>query len=110
VIGLAFTRREVVFVPDVAEEDRWFDAARMHGSGLRSLFMIPLLRQGKAIGVIGLDSPRFSRDRPPQALDIARLEALASQAAIAIANAALYEDIEQDRRRLRSLLHERRRS
>jgi formate hydrogenlyase transcriptional activator len=109
VLGLAFTRREVVFVPSVVEEDRWFDAARMHGSGLRSVFMIPLLRQGKAIGVMGLDSPRFSADLRPRAVDIARLEALAGQAAIAIANAQLYEDSEQDRRRLRTLLHERRR-
>jgi formate hydrogenlyase transcriptional activator len=109
VIGLAFTRGEVVFVPDVVEEARWFDAARMHGSGLRSVFMIPLLRQGKAVGVMGLDSPRFSADRTPQAVDIGRLEALAGQAAIAIANAQLYEESEQDRRRLRALVHERRR-
>jgi formate hydrogenlyase transcriptional activator len=109
VIGLAFTRREVVFVPNVVEEDRWFDAARMHRSGLRSIFMIPLLRQGTAVGVMGLDSPRFNADHPPRPIDIARLEALASQAAIAIANAQLYEDSEQDRRRLRALVNERRR-
>jgi formate hydrogenlyase transcriptional activator len=109
VIGLAFTSREVVFIPNVVEEDRWFDAARMHGSGLQSLFMIPLLRQGQAVGVMGLDSPRFNAARPPQPVDIARLEALASQAAIAVANAQMYEVSEQDRRRLAALLHERRR-
>ena len=86
VIGLAFTRREVLFVPNVVDEDRWFDAAGMHGSGLRSVFMIPLLRQGAAVGVLGLDSPRFDAERRPQPIDIARLEALSSQAAIAIAN------------------------
>ena len=109
VLGLAFSSRQVVFVPSVLDEDRWFDVARVHGSGLTSVFMVPLLHKGSAIGVVGLDSPGFDADRPPKPADIARLEALAAQAAIAIRNAQLYEASEQDRRRLRALLHERRR-
>lgn len=109
VLGLAFTSRQVVFVPNVLEEDRWFDVARVHGSGLRSVFMVPLIHKGKAIGVVGLDSPHFGADHPPTPADIARLEALAAQIAIAITNAQLYEASEQDRQRLRALLHERRR-
>jgi formate hydrogenlyase transcriptional activator len=109
VLGHAFSKREVVFVPNVQEEDRWFDVARVHGSGLRSVFMIPLVYQGRALGVVGLDSPRFDATRQPQRADVARLEALAAQAAIAIANAQLYQASEEDRRRLRALLQERRR-
>ncbi|MCU0257361.1 MAG: sigma 54-interacting transcriptional regulator [Vicinamibacterales bacterium] len=107
VLGLAFSSRQVVFVPDARTEPRWFEAARVQASGLRSVFAVPLLYKGEAIGVVGLDSPRFSADHPPGRLDIQRLEALASQAAIAVTNARLYSDSERDRGRLRALLRER---
>lgn len=109
ILGLAFTSRQVVFVPNVSEENRWFDAARVKASGLRSVFMVPLLHKERALGVVGLDSPLFTHDRPPSSANVQRLEAVAAQAAIAIANAQLYDASEQDRRRLRALSQERRR-
>jgi formate hydrogenlyase transcriptional activator len=109
ILGEAFTTRKVVFVPDVRKDGRWFDVPRVHGSGLRSVFTVPLLHQDAPLGVLGLDAPHFNADRPPTRLDIDRLEALAAQAAIAVANAALYAASEQDRRRLRALLQERKR-
>ena len=30
ILGLAFTNRKVVFVPNVKDDDRWFDAQRVH--------------------------------------------------------------------------------
>jgi formate hydrogenlyase transcriptional activator len=60
------------------------------------------------LGVVGLDSPRFTSESPPGPLDVARLEAFAAQAAIGIANAQLYEASEHDRQRLSALLDERR--
>src|SRR6202007_1687098 len=95
-----------VFVPNVKEDDRWFDPPRVHAAALESVFTIPLVYSDQVLGVVGLDSPRFTADRPPAAIDVARLEALAAQAAIAIGNAKLYEASEEDRRRLRSLLQE----
>ena len=106
ILGLAFTRRTVIFVPDVKADDRWFDASRVHDAPLQSVFTVPLMSGSEVLGVLGLDSPDFDADRPPGNADIARLEALAAQAAIAIANARLYSASEEDRRRLRSLLHE----
>ena len=106
ILGLAFKSRKVVFVPDVKDDDRWFDPKRVQAAALDSVFAIPLVYGDEVLGVIGLDSPRFSADRPPTETHIARLEALAAQAAIAIANARLYEASEEDRRRLRSLLQE----
>jgi formate hydrogenlyase transcriptional activator len=108
ILGLAFTSRQVVFVPDVKEEDRWYNAARVQASGLLSVFMLPLVYREKAIGVVGLDSPRFSFESAPTATDRGLLEAFAAQAAIAVANARLYEASERDRHRLRALLQERR--
>jgi formate hydrogenlyase transcriptional activator len=108
ILGLAFTSRQVVFVPDVKGEDRWYDVARVQASGLVSVFMVPLVYREKAIGVVGLDSPRFSSESVPTATDRGLLEAFAGQAAIAVANARLYEASERDRHRLRALLQERR--
>jgi len=107
-MGLAYSNREVVFVADVQAEERWFDAARVHASGLRSLFMLPLVFEDVALGVIGLDSPLFTSATPPRESDISRLEAFAAQAAIAITNARRYEASERDRARLRTLIDERR--
>jgi formate hydrogenlyase transcriptional activator len=106
ILGLAFTTRKVVFVPDVKDDDRWFDASRVHDAPLQSVFMVPLMSGNDALGVLGLDSPYFDADRPPNDADIACLEALAAQAATAIVNARLYHASEEDRRRLRSLLQE----
>lgn len=109
ILGLAFTTRQVVFVPNVRSDNRWFDVPRVHHADLRSVFTIPLLAGGESVGVIGLDSPRFDDERPPTDTDISRLEALAAQAAIAIRNARLYHASEEDRRRLRALLQEQQR-
>jgi formate hydrogenlyase transcriptional activator len=107
-LGLAFQSRRTVFVPAVTDEERWYDPARVRNSGLASVFMVPLIQRDQALGVVGLDSPRFSAERPPTQTDHARLEAFAAQAAIAVANARLYEASERDRRKLHALLLERR--
>jgi putative methionine-R-sulfoxide reductase with GAF domain len=73
IVGLAFRRRETVFVPDVRQEDRWFDPERVRRSELRSVFTVPLVTNSQAIGVVGLDSPRFTVDKPPGRSDTARL-------------------------------------
>ncbi len=109
ILGLAFSTRKVVFVPDVKHDDRWFDVPRVHAAELQSVFAVPLVWNDNVLGVLGLDSPRFSADQPPDQTDITYLEALAAQAAIAITNARLFDASEEDRRRLRSLLEERQR-
>jgi formate hydrogenlyase transcriptional activator len=108
VAGLAFTRREIQFVPDVSADDRWFDPDRVWHSGLRSVFVLPLMGPDGPIGVLGIDAPHFGPAHPPAALDLKRLEVFAAQAANGIVNARLYETSQQDRARLRALLRERR--
>jgi transcriptional regulator with GAF, ATPase, and Fis domain len=108
IVGLAFARRETVFVPDTAQEDRWYDPERVKTAGLRSVLTVPLVYEGNALGVVGLDSPLFSADRPPTDADISRLRAIGAIAAIGISNAQTLRDVEQDRQRLRGLLQQRR--
>lgn len=107
-VGRALAQRELVFVPDVHAEAGWYDTERMRRSGLRSVLLVPLVCETRSVGVLALDSRRFSQDRPPSRLDIARLQALAALAAITIENARLFENSERDRRRLREALEQRR--
>jgi len=106
VLGLTFTSRKGVFVPEVKAEEGWFDPARVHAADLQSVFTAPLVHGSDTLGVIGLDSPMFSAGHEPNDAQIGQLEALAVQAAIAITNARLYSASEEDRRRLRGLLAE----
>jgi formate hydrogenlyase transcriptional activator len=108
IVGLAFSRRETVFVGDVLSETRWFDAERVHRSGLRSVFTVPLLHDKERIGVLGLDAPRFSCDTPPTRADAATLTAIGALTAIGIKNARLFTEAEEDRQRLRRLVVDRR--
>jgi putative methionine-R-sulfoxide reductase with GAF domain len=55
IVGLAFRRRETVFVADVQEEDRWYDTERVRASGLQSPFTIPMVCEDEGLGVVGLD-------------------------------------------------------
>src|SRR5262245_21414852 len=108
IVGLAFKRREPVFVPEVREESRWFAPDRMRESALSSAFTVPLIVEDDVLGVVGLESPKFTADSPPSREDIARLQTLAAIAAAGIRNAQLLKAVEDDRLRLRRLVEERR--
>ena len=108
VLASVLINREVVFVADVQREHGWYNCARVHASGLRSVFALPLIVDDTAIGVIGLDSPRFTQERPPDACATKQLAVFAAHAAIGLTNARLYEQSEQDRARLRALVREKR--
>jgi formate hydrogenlyase transcriptional activator len=108
VTGHVFTRGEIQFVPDASKEPRWFNPERVQASGLRSVFVLPLIAGEKTLGVLGLDSPRFGPAQPPTPLDVKWLEVFAAQAAIGLGNARLYQLSQQDRARLRGVVRERR--
>lgn len=108
IAGLVFTHGEIQFVPDASKDSRWFNPERVQASGLRSVFVLPLMAGQKTIGVLGLDSPRFGPAQAPTTLDVKWLEVFAAQAAIGLRNARLYQSSQQDRARLRELLRERR--
>jgi GAF domain-containing protein len=65
IVGKAFHDRESVFVADVQSEDRWFDPDRFHQSSLRTVFTVPLVFEGVALGIFGIDSAQFSPASPP---------------------------------------------
>ena len=94
--GRALLDRSVVHVPDLrAATEFTASTARQRGAG--SFLAVPLLREGEAIGVIGL-----ARDVvglfPTQQIGL--LQIFADQATIAIENVRLFNELQQKNRAL----------
>src|SRR5207249_8757907 len=58
-----------------------------------NMLMIPLLYQNELLGILGVHTPRQSRNFRPA--DVGMLLAICSQAASAIRNAQLFEEIQE---------------
>jgi sigma-B regulation protein RsbU (phosphoserine phosphatase) len=92
-VGYAALHKETVLVNDVSKDPRYITVVE----DVRSELVIPLLLKDRCIGVFDLESPElnaFTR-RHAEILGI-----LASQAAVAIENARLYETVRANELRL----------
>jgi sigma-B regulation protein RsbU (phosphoserine phosphatase) len=92
-VGYAALHREPVLVPDVSQDPRYIRIVE----DVRSELAIPMLLKDRCIGVIDLESPEpdaFSKR------DAEILTLLAGQAAVAIENANLYEELRANQERL----------
>lgn len=85
-VGYAALHKEPVLVPDVTKDPRYVNAV----PGVRSELVIPLLLKDRCIGVFDLESPELAAFNKKH---VELLTLLASQAAVAIENARLYESI-----------------
>ena len=91
-VGYAAQHKEVVLVPDVTKDPRYIKAVE----NVRSELVVPLLLKDRCIGVFDLESPE------PNAFNkkhVKLLTLLASEAAVAIENARLYESIRANEER-----------
>ncbi len=92
-VGYAALHREPVLVADVSQDPRYIKLV----PDVRSELAIPLLLKDRCIGVVDLESPEldaFSKR------DVEILTLLAGQAAVAIENARLYEEVRANEERL----------
>ena len=97
-VGYAALHREAVLVPDVSKDPRYIKAVE----DVRSELVVPMLLKDRCIGVFDLESPEldaFSKR------DVEILTLLASQAAVAIENARLYEAVSASEARMEKELH-----
>ena len=95
--GAAVRSRQPVRVGDVRRDDRYVGLV----AETRSELVVPLISKDRVIGVLDLESPQLDRFSER---DVKVLTALASQLAIAIENARLYDEIvRNDKRLLREL-------
>ncbi|HET7341085.1 MAG TPA: GAF domain-containing protein, partial [Methylomirabilota bacterium] len=100
-IGLALTRRAAVAMPDVPNDPRVRNAARLAAEGIVSAAAVPLMVGDRTIGALVVG------DRAPRAYsaeDLSLLQSLANQAAIAIDNARRFFDEQARRAYLSALL------
>ena len=93
IVGYAALHREPVLVSDVSQDPRYIQVV----SDVRSELAIPLLIQDRCIGVVDLESPELDAFTKR---DVEILTLLASQAAVAIENARLYEELRANEARL----------
>jgi sigma-B regulation protein RsbU (phosphoserine phosphatase) len=91
--GYAALHKEPVLVPDVSKDPRYIPLVK----DARSELVIPLLLKDRCIGVFDLESPELDAFKKS---DEEILTLLASQAAVAIENARLYEEISENELRL----------
>ena len=92
-IGYSALHKEVVLVPDVSVDPRYINVV----PDARSELVIPLLINDRCIGVFDLESPELDAFNKNH---VEILSLLASQAAVAIENARLYETIRHNEIRL----------
>ena len=92
-VGYAALHKEPVLVSDVSQDPRYIKLV----DDVRSELAVPLMLQDRCIGVVDLESPEldaFSKR------DVEIMSLLASQAAVAIENARLYEEVRANQVRL----------
>ncbi len=92
-VGAAATLREPVLVPDVTADPRYL----MVNPETRSELAIPMMHQGKVIGVLDLESPQlnyFTEDH------VQTLSILAANLAVSVENAHLYEQVAKGEARM----------
>jgi sigma-B regulation protein RsbU (phosphoserine phosphatase) len=92
-VGYAALHKQPVIVPDVSTDPRYIKAVE----DARSELVIPLLLKDRCIGVFDLESPELDAFNKSH---VEILTLLASQAAVAIENARLYETIQANEERL----------
>lgn len=100
--GLVWQTQQPVLVPDLAEESRWSKVtARMKEDGTNSFCVVPLttaLRRLGAMGFSSLEKAAYTES------DLAFLQQVGNQVAVAVDNVLHHQDLTYDRDRLRLLL------
>jgi sigma-B regulation protein RsbU (phosphoserine phosphatase) len=97
-VGYAALHREPVLVPDVSQDPRYIKVV----DDVRSELAIPMLLKDRCIGVFDLESPELDAFTKRE---VEILSLLASQAAVAIENARLYEAVSANEARMEKELH-----
>jgi len=96
--------REPVLTTNIQEDGRFELSQSIIAQQIRSVIAVPLVARGDLVGAVYVDT-RMS-ERLFDESDLRLLQAMASQAALAIRNARLYQDVRESNDRLRATLDE----
>jgi PAS domain S-box-containing protein len=94
--------RESVILDDAAAQSAFSSDSYLRERGARSILCLPLITQGKLIGMLYLENTLTPRVFAPARSAVLKL--LASQAATALESAHLYRDLEQREAKIRRLV------
>jgi len=97
IMGRALLEGRIVHVPDVTADPEYTWAEAQKLGGFRTVLGVPMLRDGVAIGVLALAR---SEVRPFSDKQIELVTTFADQAAIAIENVRLFDEIQEKNRQL----------
>ncbi|MBN1312278.1 MAG: response regulator [Anaerolineae bacterium] len=101
-LGWVIDNTQSVLIPDVSQDERWMRFPE-DDEPTSSVMAAPLVRARQVIGALMLSSPKPAIFEPQQ-LDM--LMAICNQAAVALENARLYEQAQQERARIETLLNQ----
>ena len=91
-VGRAARQRRPIVVPDLAAIDLDPHLRILHDAGWRSLVAVPMLREGRTLGVLIVRRKRTG-DFSEETVEL--LETFASQSALALLNARLYRELKE---------------
>jgi PAS domain S-box-containing protein len=102
VLHYVIRTRESVILDDASAQNPFSADEYICQKRARSVLCLPLVKQGKRIGVLYLENNLTSHVFTPARISV--LELLASQAAISLENARLYNDLQEREARIRRLV------
>lgn len=94
--------QESLIQTDAAQEGMFAHDSYIQRRQPKSILCVPMLHQGQLIGIVYLENNLASAAFSPERLEIIQL--LSTQAAIAIANAKLYAELQESQNRLNQFL------
>ena len=103
IFGRTALEGRTVHIPDVLQDSEWGRPDAQSLTGFRAALGVPLLREGKPIGVVILQRMNPGAFTPKQ---IELLETFADQAVIAIENARLFDEVQARSRELTESLEQ----
>ena len=96
--GWAIEHLQVLLISDTSQDPRWLKTA---GKDIHSSLIAPLVGREGVLGVLVLDHDEPNRFTPEH---VTLLSALAAQAAVALDNARLFEQVGSERKKLSAIL------
>lgn len=91
IVERALAEHLTILTEDALSDERFQDVSSIHDLGIRAALCAPLIHRGEAIGAIYLDTTSDTEMFGPDAVEL--INAIAPQAAAAIANATLYTQV-----------------
>jgi GAF domain-containing protein len=90
-VGRAAQERQIIHIADIFEDPEYTYGAIAQVGGMRTVLAVPLLREDKLIGVFAMIRAQV---RPFEAKEIELVKTFADQAAIAIENVRLFDEVQ----------------